>query len=214
MINMVDELILLDEVQYTRSDWRNRNLIKTASGLLWLTIPVKVKEARFETKINEVIVADKGWAARHWATLYNNYRKAPFFNQYQGLFKELYLQNQEILLSKINFVFINSINQLLNIQTKISMSTEYELAGDKTDRLVYLCKQAGATEYISGPAAKNYLKEELFNQHQIQVNWMDYSGYKPYQQLHPPFEHGVTVLDLLFNVGPDAKDYMKSFSLV
>jgi hypothetical protein len=214
IINQVDEFILLDEVQYTRSDWRNRNLIKTSDGLKWLTIPVKVKALRFETKINEVVVADNRWGVKHWSTIYNNYKKAPYFKQYKELFEELYLNNQELLLSRINFAFIKSISELLGIKTNISWSTDYSLVGDKNERLIELCKKTGATEYISGPAAKHYLNEVLFNEHQIEVRWIDYTGYKPYNQLYPPFAHNVSILDLIFCEGPFAKRYMKSFNAV
>ncbi|QHT65628.1 WbqC family protein [Rhodocytophaga rosea] len=210
MINSVDEFIILDEVQYTRSDWRNRNLIKTKEGVKWLILPVKVKKERFETKINEVVVADKNWGKVHWATLTNNYRKAPYFKEYSGIFESLYLQTNEEFLSLINFTFISAILPLLGIQTKVSWSTAYTLCGNRNERLVYLCQQAGAKEYLSGPAAKGYIDEKMFKEAGISVSWMDYSGYPEYNQLYPPFEHGVTVLDLIFNEGPKASQFMKS----
>jgi hypothetical protein len=213
IINRVDEFILLDDVQYTRRDWRNRNLIKTSNGLQWLTIPVNVKD-NYLAKINEVTIADKHWPLEHWTSIRQNYSKAPYFKQYKDQLEEVYRQTTEENLSRVNYRFITAITQLLGIATKISFSTDYGAAEGKNERLVELCKKAGATRYISGPAAKGYLQEEIFNRQQIQVSWMDYSGYKPYQQLYPPFEHGVTILDLIFNEGPAARDFMKSFKLV
>ena len=87
---------------------------------------------------------------------------------------------------------------------------DYELAGDKTERLVSLCRQAGATSYLSGPAARAYLDESLFLREGISVSYMNYSGYPEYAQLYPPFEPGVSVIDLILNEGPDARRYLKS----
>jgi hypothetical protein len=88
---------------------------------------------------------------------------------------------------------------------------DYDLTGDKTERLVNLCRQAGATRYLSGPSARVYLNEDLFTREGMQVSYMDYAGYREYKQLYPPFEPGVSMIDLLFNEGPDATKYLKSF---
>lgn len=103
------------------------------------------------------------------------------------------------------------INEMLGIETKISWSSDFDLIDGKTERLLGLCKDCKATEYISGPAAQGYLDESLFAEENIKVSWMDYSGYKEYPQLYGSFEHGVTILDLIFNEGPSATQYMKSF---
>jgi hypothetical protein len=210
IINSVDEFILFDDVQYTRRDWRNRNLIKTANGLLWLTIPVEVKD-KFDIPINQVTVAEPNWAKKHWTTLSQAYAKAPFFREYRPVFENLYLTMRETHLSRINYRFIQAINELLGIPTRITWSTDYGLTSGKNEKLASLCAQAGATEYLSGPAAKDYLDEAYFAAQGISVAWMDYSGYPEYGQLYPPFAHGVSVLDLLFTEGPRAKHFMKSF---
>ena len=130
---------------------------------------------------------------------------------YRELFKDLYLRSEDKLLSQINYRFIVAICQILGIRTTISCSMDYDLIGDKTERLVHLCKQAGATQYLSGPAAKAYLNEDLFEREGIAVAYMDYSGYPEYDQLYPPFEPRVSVIDLILNEGPDSTRYMKSF---
>jgi hypothetical protein len=211
LINSVDEFILYDDMQYTIRDWRNRNLIKTANGPLWLTIPVEVKGKYFQ-KIKDVTVSDPQWARKHWASITHSYSKAPCFPTYKELFADLYGRAEERLLSMINHRFISAICRLLGIRTAISWSMDYELVGDKTEKLVNLCKQAGATHYLSGPAAKSYLVEESFNREGISVSYIDYSGYPEYSQLYPPFEPGVSILDLIFNEGPDAATYMKTFA--
>jgi hypothetical protein len=100
---------------------------------------------------------------------------------------------------------------LLNINTRISSCRDYQLRGEKTERLLNICRQAEASAYLSGPAAKCYLDEKSFTDQGIAVCWMDYSGYPEYPQMHgPPFVHEVSILDLLFNVGPiEARRYMR-----
>jgi hypothetical protein len=127
------------------------------------------------------------------------------------LFKELYLQADDELLSHINYRFIVAICRILGIRTTISWSMDYNLIGNKTERLVHLCQQSGATAYLSGPSAKAYLDEGLFRKEGIAVSYMDYSGYREYAQLYPPFRSQVSIIDLIFNEGPQATDYMKSF---
>lgn len=210
LINRADEFILLDDLQYTRGDWRNRNIIKSHGGLLWLTIPVLAK-GKFGQAIKETVVSGSGWRRRHWRTITQSYSRTKWFREYKELFEELYLGGSEKYLSQINFRFIKAICEILGIRTKISWSMDYELVEGKTIRLLSLCKQAGATEYISGPAARSYLDEELFRREKIKLSYMDYSAYPEYNQPYPPFEHHVSIIDLIFNEGPDATRYMKSF---
>ena len=207
---MVDEFILYDDMQYTRRDWRNRNKIKTPQGLQWLTIPVEIKGKYFQ-KINETKVSEKDWSKKHWQTILRNYSKAKYFKDYKDIFEELYLTCDEEYLSEINYKFITTINEILGIKTKLRWSSEFELVDGQTEKLLGICKDCNADIYLSGPAAKDYFNEELAKQENIKVEWMDYSGYKEYEQLNPPFEHGVTILDLIFNKGDRAKEFMKSF---
>lgn len=211
LIHLVDEFILYDDMQYTRRDWRNRNLIKTKDGLKWLTIPVEVK-GKFDQKIKETKITGGAWAKDHWKTILHSYSSAKFFAQYKTPFEKAYEEaGSEEYLSRVNHRFLTLLCGMLGIRTKISWSSDYELVEGKTERLVGLCKSAGADFYLSGPAAKDYIAEELFQQAGVQLQYMDYSGYPEYHQLHGPFEHGVSVLDLLFNEGPDSVKYMKSF---
>jgi hypothetical protein len=207
---MVDEFILYDDVQYTRRDWRNRNKIKTSKGSEWLTIPVEVK-GKYSQLIKETKIADQNWGKSHWASIAHNYAKARYFKEYEGVFKTLYLNSVELFLSKVNYMFIKTINGILDIKTKISWSSDYQLCEGRSERLLSLCRQSEATEYISGMAAKDYLDEGMFNKENIRVAWMEYSGYLEYRQLYPPFDHYVSILDLIFNEGPDSRKYMKSF---
>ena len=210
LINMVDEFILYDDMQYTRRDWRNRNKIKTPQGLKWLSIPVEAKGKYFQ-KINETKVSEKDWAKKHWHSIVHNYAKSKHFKDYKNIFEELYLSCDEEYLSQINYKFITTINEILGITTKIRWSSEFELVDGQTEKLLGICKDCNADVYLSGPAAKDYFDEDLAKKENIEVEWRDYSGYKEYEQLSPPFEHGVTILDLIFNEGSNATKYMKSF---
>lgn len=210
LINSVDHFVLYDDMQYTRRDWRNRNQIQTKDGLQWLTIPVDVSGKYFQ-KINETVVADSSWREKHWKTLCHTYSKAQYFDEYKNLFEKLYLASDEKYLSQINYSFLKNINTIFDIQTQMHWSSDFSLIDGKSERLLGLCKDLGATSYLSGPAAKDYLDEPLFKENGVDVLWMDYRGYPEYQQLHKPFQHGVTVLDLIFNEGPNAPNMMKSF---
>ncbi len=209
-IHCVDEFILFDDVQYTKRDWRNRNKIKTPNGLKWLSIPVEVKGKYFQ-KIKDTKVADQRWGKQHWESLKHAYSKAAHFKQLSEIFEPLFLKNDEKYLSASNRKFLEEINRFLGIGTKISWSSDYNVVDGKTERLLELCLQAGATKYLSGPAARGYLDVEQFKANGIEVEWMDYGDYPEYEQLYPPFEHGVTVLDLLFSAGSEATRYLKSF---
>jgi hypothetical protein len=208
----VDEFILYDDVQYSKNGWRNRNRIKTREGTAWITIPVLVK-GRFGQPVRDVEIGDPRWAARHWTSLQTHYARAQWFPNLAPELAGLYERaSREPLLSRVNEMFLRAICDLLGIGTRITRSMDYELRGDRTERLVGLCEQAGAGEYLSGPAARAYLDESRFTEKGIAVRWMDYSGYPEYHQLFsPPFIHEVSILDLLLNEGPQgARSYLLS----
>ena len=209
IMNMVDEFVLFDEAQYTKNDWRNRNIIKTKQGLQWLTIPVR--QENLMQKIKETRINDSKWNKKHWLTIQTNYAKSKYFADYKPYIEELYLNCTTQYLSEINYIFFEATKNLLNINTKISTSSDFELKNGKTERLIDICYQCNASEYISGPAAKQYIDEDLFHQADIKLTWVDYSNYPEYTQLFPPFEHGVTILDLIFNEGANSSKFMKSF---
>lgn len=209
LVHAVDEFILFDDMQFTRRDWRNRNRIKTAAGPRWLTIPVQVK-GRYHQRIDETAVSDPAWPARHWAAIEQSYRRAERFADHAPALERLFLDTDETLLSRVNHRFLTAICGMLGIRTQISWSTDYEIEGRRTDALLGLCRQAGATVYLSGPSAKAYLDEDRFRAAGIAVRWMDYSGYAEHPQLHPPFLHEVSIVDLLLNAGTEAPRHLKT----
>lgn len=208
---MVDEFVIYDDMQYTRRDWRNRNMIKTKDGVKWLTVPVEAKGKYFQ-KINETKISDLSWAENHWNTIKHSYSKAKFYDEYKAVFEELYLGCKEEYLSIVNYRFMKKICEMLGISTPMIWSSEFTLLEEKTERLVDICKKLGATDYYSGPAAKAYMNEELFENENIKIHYFDYSGYPQYSQLHGEFTHAVSIIDLIFNEGIDAPKFMKSFN--
>jgi hypothetical protein len=210
LIRGADEFIFFDDVQYTRRDWRNRNRIKTRSGLLWLSIPVRSK-GQYLGSIKDMVIVDSQWSHGHWKTIAANYARARHFRQFREVFADLYANSNDRFLVDVNHRFIRAICNVLGITTKISRSSEYELREGKTERIVSLCHQAGATRYLSGPSAREYLDPNAFASAGIELSFADYSRYPEYQQLNPPFEHQVSIIDLIFNEGPDAARYLQDF---
>ena len=208
MIAAVDEFILYDDMQYTRRDWRNRNQIKTPQGVQWLTVPVQVK-GKYHQKIRDTEIEGSEWASTHWKALAQNYRRTPHFDEIAEWLQPLYLAGSYKSLSQLNRCFIKAVCDYMEIKTTIRNSWDYSLLDGKTERLADLCAQAGGTEYISGPAARDYIVENVFNEQGIKLTWFDYSGYPEYPQLWGEFTHEVTILDLLFNCGKDAPHYLR-----
>lgn len=211
LIRSVDEFVLYDDAQFTRRDWRNRNRIKTADGLKWLTVPVEMK-GKYGQAIKDTRISDPSWGEKHWKSLVHAYSKAPCFSQCAARIEEVYQDASDEALSQINYRFLTAICGILGIDTKITWSMDYAATGRKSDRVLDICRQAGASEYLSGPSARAYLDESLFEEAGIDVIWMEYDGYPEYDQLHPPFEHHVTALDLIFHTGTKAPDHMLSGS--
>jgi hypothetical protein len=207
MIAAVDEFILYDDMQFTKNDWRNRNKIKTPKGAEWISIPVGQNIRR---RIRDVELPNTQWQDKHWKTIEINYSRASHFEEIAALFEPLYRQRQHSNLSTLNRELIEAVCTYLGITTKISNSWNYHLIDGKTERLIDLCSQAGGTEYVSAPAAKDYINESLFAECGIKLSWFDYSDYPEYKQLWGGFIHTVSIIDLLCNCGKESIRYMKS----
>jgi hypothetical protein len=210
LINSVDEFVLLDDVQYTRRDWRNRNRIKTGRGTTWLTIPVNAS-GHYLSRIRDITISDPGWANDHWSRLRSSYAPAPHFATYCDRIEALYGAVPSDHLSHVNRHFLEAICLWLGIGTRLTWSSDYVLKEGRTARLVSICSQAGAGVYVSGPSARDYIEADAFDRAGITIEYFDYSGYPEYPQLYPPFDHRVSILDVLFSTGPDATRYMLSF---
>lgn len=208
-IKQADVYVVYDDVQYTKRDWRNRNYIKTPQGLKWLTIPVSVK-GKYLQKINETLVSDPEWTSKHLMILKQNYVKSPYFKEYFPWIENLYNSIKTDNLTEINTFLLKEVCLFLDIHTEFKDSREFHLEDDKTERLLSICKELNASEYLSGPSAKEYMVESLFEKENIKVTYFNYDGYPEYPQLYPPFEHSVCIWDLIFNTGEKAKEYINS----
>lgn len=211
LIGLADVFILYDIVHYTKNDWRNRNRIRTPGGTAWLTIPVSTA-GRFGQRIDEVEICDSRWSTKHWRALEASYGRAPRFAEVSGSFRALYERAaEETLLTQINELFLRGLAEMLGLTTQIVRATDDDLPEDRIDRLVTLCARHSARSYLTGPAAKGYLDESRFRAAGIDVQWMDYHGYLEYRQCWaPPFIHEVSLVDLLFAEGRDARRFLKA----
>ena len=208
LIGRCDEYVIFDSVQYVKRHWHNRNRIKTANGIEWLTIPV-VTKGRYQQPIDQVEI-EKAWADKHWRALELAYKRAPFFEQFSPVVKGWYERAEgKILLTDVNLIFLREITGLLGLSTRITSDKNYPAQGSKTERLLGIVQAAGADRYLSGPSARDYFDEEMFRAAGVAPEWMSYEGYLEYPQLHGPFENTVTALDLIFNAGPEAARYLR-----
>ena len=213
MLRQADGLVLLDSVQFTRRDWRNRNRIKTAQGTLWLTVPVEAK-GRFSQAVDETQISGSGWAEQHLRSIALAYARAPHFAEmFPWLEAQLRAVSMEPLLSRMNEALIRAICERLSIALPITrdsdlMPREALPALEPSERLAALTEAMGGTRYVSGPAAQAYLDPAPFARRGIEVVWMDYTGYPEYPQLWDGFEPAVSVIDLMLNTGAEAPRYL------
>jgi hypothetical protein len=210
-IAIVDEFVIYDDMQFTRRDWRNRNQIKTSQGLKWLTIPVEVKGKYFQ-KIKDTKISDKNWNIIHWNILKQHYSKAKCFKEVKDFIEYLYIKASFNFLTDINVHFLGAICDFLGIKTPFRFSSEFALKEDRNERLLNICLQLEGTDYYSGPAAKAYMDASLFKNAGVNVHYLNYSGYEQYEQLFPPFAHGVSILDLIFTEGGNANQFLKNLN--
>lgn len=209
LIAAADQFVIYDSVQYTKNDWRNRNRIATNQGPVWLTIPV-MTAGQSGQSIAEARVQDHRWAARHWRSIEQSMGKRPHFDRYRDEWAAWYGHIAELdLLHDVNVYLLERLARQLGITTEIRPDTDYlPLAGSPTERLVALCAKAGATSYLTGPAGLDYIERSCFAEAGIGLEVIDYGRYPTYPQAGPSFEHGVSVLDLLANVGPEARSHL------
>ncbi len=203
-IQRADVFVFYDCVQYDTRGWRHRNKIKTPAGSQWLSVPVKASGSHDGLPIREVAIAEDGkWRRKHLASWDQNYRNAPCYDAYRGLLEQIYGHQCERLVD-LNCYSTELIAKALGMAMPTFVrSSTLAAEGQKTDRLLDVLGKVGATHYISGPSARDYIEIEKFEQAGITLEFMSYD-YHPYPQLHGAFEGAVTVLDLLFNVGPKA----------
>jgi len=208
LISYVDEFVIFDDMQYTKGDWRNRNQIKTPNGLEWLTIPVLAK-GKYSQRIMDVQTEGVSWISKHLKAIERNYARANNSKEVIPWLVSLYSDLAEKTLSEVNLHLLKEVCLYLEISTPITSSLRYSTHEDPSSRLAQITLEAGGSVYVSGPAARSYLKEDPFNERNLTVEWFNYGNYNAYPQLWGEFQPNVSVLDLILNCGADARDLFR-----
>ncbi len=207
-IDQSDLFIFLDNVQYKKSEYQNRNRIKTSDGWQWLTVPVMYK---FPQKINEVRINNSiDWKKRHLHTLITNYSKAKYFEKYIGYFKELYSRGWESI-SDINIEVVKQLCGFLKIEKRFLTASKFAQGlteEDPTDRLIKLCRLAGADTYLAGKDGAKYMDVEKFTKGGLKLFFQDFH-HPVYNQLFGKFEPYMSAVDLLFNHGEEGIEIIR-----
>jgi hypothetical protein len=206
-MDRADLFILLDTVQFKKNEWQNRNRVKTVQGPQWLTVPVRY---RFPARIDEVGVNDDvSWRHKHVQTLKTNYSRAAFWEEHAASLTALY-DVEEPHLRQVNAASIDWLAERLGVRTERRWASDFKVATqDPTQRLIDLCREAGATTYLSGADGRNYLEVDRFTSVGIEVIFQEYAPVE-YPQLFGEFVSHLSALDLLLNAGPGSADVLRA----
>ena len=207
-----DQFILYDDVQFTRRDWRNRNRVRVLEGSAWLTVPViqknKYDQSLLETKIDN----STSWKRKHLETIRCHYSKTPFFDMYFPWCEKVFNSDWNFLLD-LSLETIQYLKGELKINTPLLRSSELGYSGNKTERLISICKQLGATQYLSGDSARNYISEKDFSDQGIELEYQEYQ-HPEYPQRYEGFVPFLSTIDLLFNCGEKSMEFLKQTDCV
>ena len=196
--------MLLDNVQYKKNEWQNRN--RGAAGPQWLTIPVS---GRFGQEIGELDIAQReNWQARHLKTLRTCYSRAPHFAETFSHYERIASRRWEKL-ADLNVQLLRDLVEQLNLETKILLASELgPLPDHRDERLIELCRKCGARNYLAGAGGRGYMELERYQAAGLDVIFQDYQ-HPAYPQLFGPFTPNLSVLDLLFNCGPTSMEILR-----
>ena len=207
LLNTCHEYIILDDVQYTRRDWRNRNIIRVSNEKKWLTIPLENKGQYKNARISEMRIADPDWSNRHYQLINSAYKAADFWPETSQLLTELYNKASSFTnLTDINLLFLREICKLLQINCKISSSTDYYSLEEldrfnASERLCSLAKASRSNTYLSGPAAKSYLDLQIFRQVGIKVKYANYERHSSEIDKANIYFNTHSIVDTIANFG-------------
>lgn len=193
-----DVYIHYDDVQYDKHGWRNRNRLWISDRPQWITIPVSQPNGSLNTLIRDVRIAEPEWVDRHTKLIEAALGSATHFHELKDLILPALRHAHHLV--DVTIPTLEKIARLLAIRVHFLRSSELGVGGRGTERLVELCQSVGASTYLSGPAAREYLDESQFTRGAIRVEWMEYAVPK-YRQLHAPFDPHVSVLDPIANLG-------------
>jgi hypothetical protein len=206
-IAVADAHIVLDHVQFEKNSFTNRNKVRMREGWCWLTVPVKTAGRFGDLPICDLeIASERPWTAKHWETLKLNYSQAPFFDQHAGFFRGIYTRTW-LKLADLMRELTDYLLDVFGIRTKLYFSSQMKTSGKKDELVLNLCRELGATAYLSGPLGRNYLREEMFGEQNIAVRYDDYQ-HPSYSQVYPGFEPYMAAIDLLFNAGPASREIL------
>lgn len=194
-----DVFVYYDDVQYDKHGWRNRNRIKTTHGPLWLTVPVRHGGLGLPRLMDVEIDDRTPWARKHHQSIRQAYAAAPFLGRYAPALEELWRRKWERLVD-LDIATAALMAEWLGLERRIYRSSALGIAGEKSERLVRICRHFGAATYLSGDAAQDYLDVALFAEHGIVVEWQRFA-HPVYPQLHGEFVPYLSALDLLLNCG-------------
>lgn len=198
-IALSDTYVYLDNTQFEKNSFTNRNKIKTAQGPIWLTVPLLLKD-HFAKAVKEIEIDNsKDWRKDHWKSIYLNYKKAPFFNRYSDFLEDVYRREWRYLTDLTEFMLKYFLKEL-GIEIRYYRASELGLKGHKSDLVLDMCKKLSSDLYIFGALGKNYAKEEDFTKESIKIYFQDYK-HPVYPQLHGEFLPYMSIIDLLFNCG-------------
>lgn len=209
-IDDVDIFVIYDDVQYTRKDWRNRNRIKSGVDIQWITVPVSFSQSEPTLIKDAVIEHSQPWQRKHIGRITQAYGKTPYFGLYSDELFQLLLRDHRTI-SDLNIALIKWCMEKLEIAVPLKLSWNIDTAGGRNERIINILQKLGATEYLLGPAARAYIDETLYSKAGIRLTYKSYE-YKPYPQPVGRFDGSLSIIDLLFNCGPQARKYLKSLS--
>ena len=206
---LCDKFVIVDHVQFSKKSYQNRNKIRTQNGWTWLTVPVITKRHPYQ-KINEVRINDSvKWRSKHWKSIYFNYKKSPFFDEYQEFFENLYAKKWEKLVD-LNVTIIRFVAEKLKIKVEMVKSSDINPQGKKTMLLIDMCKKLNADTYLSGEGARRYVNVSKFKEHNLN-HVFRYFQHPVYHQQFTPFIPNMSVIDLMFNYSSDrVKEIIRS----
>jgi hypothetical protein len=205
-----DCFIFLDRVQYKPREFQNRNRIRTKDGAMWLTVPVVCK-GRYKQGICDAVIDNEfPWQRQHLASLKVSYGRSPYFGEYFPFFEDIYSRQWQKL-SDLNIAIIRYVLEKLAISTPIRFESEFDIHTEATDRIIDICKKAGADAYLSGAGGKSYLEEDKFPKNGIKLVYQDFHHPEYHQQFmagDKDFLPYMSVVDLLFNEGPRSREIL------
>jgi hypothetical protein len=207
IIKKSDIIVFLDDVQFNKRSWQQKNNIKTATGPLNLTIPVFSKN-KFNQKINEVLIDYKNdFIKKHLVTIAQNYSKAEYFKLYFNNIEKIYNQKPKYLFDlNSQFIFF-FIEKIFNVKKKYYFSSDLNFKSKKSQLILDICKKFNSDIYISAEGAKDYLDEDSFKNEKIKIEYNRYNNCN-YRQLYGSFISNLSIIDLLMNEGPNSLDFI------